>query len=447
MILKKNEKLEDGRYLLEFLVDRAAFDAAVSNVYHREAKKINIPGFRKGKAPRAIIEKMYGKEVFYEDAVNDIIPDKYAEAAKESALKIVGRPEIEIVSIDDEGVLLSAKVYVEPEFDIDGYKGLKATKTVAPVTDEEVDKEIQTVRERNSREIEVTDRAVQNGDKTVIDFEGFVDGQAFEGGKGEKYALTIGSGSFIPGFEDQIIGHNINDEFDVNVKFPEEYHEKSLAGKDSVFKVKLHSIANVEYPELDDDFAVDVSSFNTFAEYRADVKAKMEKRHDSEAERGVDEQLNKALAELVTVSIPEPMIEAEVDNSLNEYDSNFHRQGFSLEAFLKMTGQTIEQIRDQLRPMASERVKVRLALEKIVSKENIEVNDEEVENEYKAIVDAYGVDLDTVKNAIAVEDIKKDLAVRKAYDLVRDNAVITDVAPVEEVANETEDKKETEEDK
>lgn len=447
MILKKNEKLEDGRYLLEFLVDRAAFDAAVSNVYHREAKKINIPGFRKGKAPRAIIEKMYGKEVFYEDAVNDIIPDNYAEAAKESALKIVGRPEIEIVSIDDEGVLLSAKVYVEPEFDIDGYKGLKATKTVAPVKDEEVDKEIQTVRERNSREIEVTDRAVQNGDKTVIDFEGFVDGQAFEGGKGEKYALTIGSGSFIPGFEDQIIGHNINDEFDVNVKFPEEYHEKSLAGKDSVFKVKLHSIANVEYPELDDDFAVDVSSFNTFAEYRADVKAKMEKRHDSEAERGVDEQLNKELAELVTVSIPEPMIEAEVDNSLNEYDSNFHRQGFSLEAFLKMTGQTIEQIRDQLRPMASERVKVRLALEKIVSKENIEVNDEEVENEYKAIVDAYGVDLDTVKNAIAVEDIKKDLAVRKAYDLVRDNAVITDVAPVEEVANETEDKKETEEDK
>lgn len=447
MILKKNEKLEDGRYLLEFLVDRAAFDAAVSNVYHREAKKINIPGFRKGKAPRAIIEKMYGKEVFYEDAVNDIIPDNYAEAAKESALKIVGRPEIEIVSIDDEGVLLSAKVYVEPEFDIDGYKGLKATKTVAPVTDEEVDREIQTVRDRNSREIEVTDRAVQNGDKTVIDFEGFVDGQAFEGGKGEKYALTIGSGSFIPGFEDQIIGHNINDEFDVNVKFPEEYHEKSLAGKDSVFKVKLHSIANVEYPELDDDFAVDVSSFNTFAEYRADVKAKMEKRHDSEAERGVDEQLNKALAKLVTVSIPEPMIEAEVDNSLNEYDSNFHRQGFSLEAFLKMTGQTIEQIRDQLRPMASERVKVRLALEKIVSKENIEVNDEEVENEYKAIVDAYGVDLDTVKNAIAVEDIKKDLAVRKAYDLVRDNAVITDAAPVEEVANETEDKKETEEDK
>ncbi len=447
MILKKNEKLEDGRYLLEFLVDRAAFDVAVSNVYHREAKKINIPGFRKGKAPRAIIEKMYGKEVFYEDAVNDIIPDNYAEAAKESALKIVGRPEIEIVSIDDEGVLLSAKVYVEPEFDIDGYKGLKATKTVAPVTDEEVDREIQTVRDRNSREIEVTDRAVQNGDKTVIDFEGFVDGQAFEGGKGEKYALTIGSGSFIPGFEDQIIGHNINDEFDVNVKFPKEYHEKSLAGKDSVFKVKLHSIANVEYPELDDDFAVDVSSFNTFAEYRADVKAKMEKRHDSEAERGVDEQLNKALAELVTVSIPEPMIEAEVDNSLNEYDSNFHRQGFSLEAFLKMTGQTIEQIRDQLRPMASERVKVRLALEKIVSKENIEVNDEEVENEYKAIVDAYGVDLDTVKNAIAVEDIKKDLAVRKAYDLVRDNAVITDAAPVEEVANETEDKKETEEDK
>lgn len=429
MVLKKTEKLEDGRFLLEFLVDRATFDAAVSTVYRKQVSKINVPGFRKGKAPRTIIEKMYGKEVFYEDAINEVLPEAYAAAVEESALKVVGQPEIDVPSIDEEGVLVTAKVYVEPEFEIEGYKGLKAEKVIVPVSDEEVDHEIQTVRERNSREIEVTDRAVENGDKTVIDFEGFVDGVAFEGGKGENHTLTIGSGAFIPGFEEQIIGHNVGEEFDVNVKFPEEYHEQSLAGKDSTFKVKLHSIAVVEYPELDDDFAVDVSDFNTFAEYREDVKSKIEKRHETEAERSVDEALNKALAELVTVEIPAPMIESEVDNSVNEYDSNFHRQGFSLEAFLSMTGQTMEQIRDQLRPVAAERVKVRLALEKIVALENITASDEDIEAEYKSIVDAYGVDLETVKNAIRAEDLGNDIAVRKAYELVRENAVITETAP------------------
>lgn len=429
MVLKKTEKLEDGRFLLEFLVDRATFDAAVSTVYRKQVSKINVPGFRKGKAPRTIIEKMYGKEVFYEDAINEVLPEAYAAAVEESALKVVGQPEIDVPSIDEEGVLVTAKVYVEPEFEIEGYKGLKAEKVIVPVSDEEVDHEIQTVRERNSREIEVTDRAVENGDKTVIDFEGFVDGVAFEGGKGENHPLTIGSGAFIPGFEEQIIGHNVGEEFDVNVKFPEEYHEQSLAGKDSTFKVKLHSIAVVEYPELDDDFAVDVSDFNTFTEYREDVKSKIEKRHETEAERSVDEALNKALAELVTVEIPAPMIESEVDNSVNEYDSNFHRQGFSLEAFLSMTGQTMEQIRDQLRPVAAERVKVRLALEKIVALENITASDEDIEAEYKSIVDAYGVDLETVKNAIRAEDLGNDIAVRKAYELVRENAVITETAP------------------
>lgn len=429
MVLKKTEKLEDGRFLLEFLVDRATFDAAVSTVYRKQVSKINVPGFRKGKAPRTIIEKMYGKEVFYEDAINEVLPEAYAAAVEESALKVVGQPEIDVPSIDEEGVLVTAKVYVEPEFEIEGYKGLKAEKVIVPVSDEEVDHEIQTVRERNSREIEVTDRAVENGDKTVIDFEGFVDGVAFEGGKGENHPLTIGSGAFIPGFEEQIIGHNVGEEFDVNVKFPEEYHEQSLAGKDSTFKVKLHSIAVVEYPELDDDFAVDVSDFNTFAEYREDVKSKIEKRHETEAERSVDEALNKALAELVTVEIPAPMIESEVDNSVNEYDSNFHRQGFSLEAFLSMTGQTMEQIRDQLRPVAAERVKVRLALEKIVALENITASDEDIEAEYKSIVDAYGVDLETVKNAIRADDLGNDIAVRKAYELVRENAVITETAP------------------
>ena len=426
MDLKKNEKLEDGRVLLEFLVDRATFDEAVTAVYRREVGKINIPGFRKGKAPKSIIEKMYGKEIFFEDAINDIIPEAYTAAVEASGIKAVGRPEIDLVGIDESGVLLSAKTFVEPEIEIDGYKGI--TVTLPPVkeaTDEEVEAEIQTIRERNSREIEVTDRPVQDGDKAFIDFEGFVDGVAFENGSAQNQPLVIGSGSFIPGFEEQIIGHSIGEEFDITVTFPAEYHEASLAGKESVFKIKINSIAVVEYPELDDEFAADVSDFNTFAEYSADVKAKIQERHNNESERAKSDAVNDALATLVTAEIPAPMVDSEIENALNEYDNNFRRQGFSLESYLSITGQTLDQIREQLRPMCESRVKVRLAIDKIAELEAIEITDEELDEEFKAISEAYSVDLDTVKGAIRAEDLKKDIAGRKAFALVKDAAVVT----------------------
>lgn len=432
MELKKNEKLEDGRVLLEFLIDRPTFDEAVTAVYRREVVKINVPGFRKGKAPKSIIEKMYGKEIFFEDAINDIIPEAYTTAVDVSGIKAVGRPEIDIVTIDENGVLLSAKTFVEPEIVIEGYKGLNITvPAVKEATDEEVSAEIQTIRERNSREIEITDRPVQDGDKAFIDFEGFVDGVAFENGSAQNQPLVIGSGSFIPGFEEQIVGHSIGEEFDINVTFPTEYHEASLAGKEAIFKIKINSISVVEYPELDDDFAADVSEFNTFAEYSADIKAKIQKRHENENDNAKGEAINEALAGLVTDEIPAPMIESETENLLNEYDNNFRRQGFSLESYLSITGQTLDAIRDQLRPASIARVKVRLALDKIAELENIEVTEEELENEFKQISEAYSVDLDTVKGAIRAEDLKKDIASRKAFDLVKENAEITVAVEVE----------------
>lgn len=440
MELKKNEKLEDGRVLLEFLIDRPTFDEAVTAVYRREVVKINVPGFRKGKAPKSIIEKMYGKEIFFEDAINDIIPEAYTSAVEVSGIKAVGRPEIDIVTIDENGVVLSAKTFVEPEIQLEGYKGLGITvPAVKEATDEEVSAEIQTIRERNSREIEITDRPVQDGDKAFIDFEGFVDGVAFENGSAENQPLVIGSGSFIPGFEEQIVGHSIGEEFDINVTFPTEYHEASLAGKETVFKIKINSISVVEYPELDDDFAADVSEFNTFAEYSADIKAKIQKRHENENENAKSDAINEALAALVTEEIPAPMIDSETESLLNEYDNNFRRQGFSLESYLSITGQTLDAIREQLRPASVARVKVRLALDKIAELENIEVTEEELENEFKQISEAYSVDIETVKGAIRAEDLKKDIASRKAFDLVKDNAVITIAAEVAPEAEATEE--------
>ena len=302
MSLTKSEVIEKNRYELQFSVDKATFDAAVEKVYRKQVKSITVPGFRKGKAPRSIIEKMYGTGVFYEDAINDLIPAAYTEALKESAIEAVGQPEFDVVSIDENGLLLSAKVYVKPEVDIKDYFGIEVEKEVAPVTDEEVDKEIELVRERNSREIDVTDRAAELGDTTVIDYEGFCDGVAFEGGKGTDYALKLGSGSFIPGFEDQIVGKSIDEEFDVNVTFPTEYHAAELAGKDAIFKVKIHAITRVELPELDDDFAKDVSEFDTFDEYKADLKAKIEKRHETTAESAVENKLVETLIERLVAS-------------------------------------------------------------------------------------------------------------------------------------------------
>ena len=426
MSLTKSEVIEKNRYELQFSIDKATFEAAVSAVYRKQVKNIAVPGFRKGKAPRSIIEKMYGKGVFYEDAINDLIPAVYPEVLKEAALDTVGQPEFDIVSMDDNGVVMSAKVYVKPEVEIKDYLGIAVEKEVTPVTDEEVDKEIETVRERNSREIEVTDRAAEMGDTAVIDFEGFCDDVAFEGGKGTDYALKLGSGSFIPGFEEQIVGKSIDEEFDVNVTFPEEYHASDLAGKPAVFKVKIHALTKVELPELDDDFAKDVSEFDTFAEYKADMKAKMEKRHEASADSAVEEKLVEALIEKLEADIPEPMFEAETENFVRDYDNRLRSQGLDLNTFFKYTGQSLDTLREQMRPQAERQVKARLALEKIAALENVEVTEEDINGEYEKIASAYGIEVEQVKASIAPEAIAEDMKVQKAMELVKEKAVITE---------------------
>ncbi|MBO5946248.1 MAG: trigger factor [Clostridia bacterium] len=424
MSLTKSEAIEKNRYELQITIDKATFDAAVSAVYRKQVKSITVPGFRKGIAPRSIIEKMYGKGVFYEDAINDLIPEAYTEAIKEAALDVVGQPEFDVVSIDDNGLVLSAKVYVKPEVEIKDYLGIEVEKEVLPVTDEEVDKEIETVRERNSREIEITDRAAAMGDTTVIDFEGFCDGVAFEGGKGTDYALKLGSGSFIPGFEEQIVGKNIDEEFDVNVTFPAEYHAADLAGKAATFKVKIHAITSVELPALDDDFAKDISEFDTFDEYKADLKAKIQTRHDKAADSAVEEKLVEALIEKLEADIPEPIFVAETENFVRDYDSRLRSQGLDLNTYFKYTGMTLDSLREQVRPQAERQVKARLALEKIAALENVEVTDEDINGEYETIANAYGVELDQVKASIDSAAIAEDMKVKKAMDLVKEKAVV-----------------------
>lgn len=423
MALKSTTKVETNLYEIEFDVEKSVFDAAVEKVYRRDVKKINVPGFRKGKAPRAIIEKMYGKGVFFEDAINEIIPDAYEAAIKEADLQVVSRPVFDVVTIDDNGVVLKAKFYVKPEVSIKDYKGITVTKKVVEVTEDDINNEIEAARSRQSRTVDVEGRAVENGDIAVIDYEGFANGVAFDGGKGEKYNLTIGSGNFIPGFEEQIIGHNVGEEFDINVKFPEEYHSADLAGQDAIFKIVLHGIKVTELPELNDDFAKDMG-FETLDEYKADVKAKIEARNEKSAENSVEEQIINGLIEKLEAEIPAPMFEAETENFVRDYDSRLRMQGLDLNTFLKYTGQTLESIREQFKPMAERQVKTRLALEKIVELEGITASDEEAEAEYENLAKAYNMPAEDVKKYIRVEDIKADLCVKKAVELVKANANI-----------------------
>ena len=425
MSLLKAEKTENNLYTLEFSVDKAVFEKAVEEAYRKKVKKINIPGFRPGKAPRNIVEKMYGKGFFYEDAFNAVLPEAYDGALKESGIKAVSRPEIDVLSVDGD-VVFSAKVYVKPEVSIEGYKGIEVKRHVHEVTDEQVNAEIEMVRKRNSREIDVTDRPAEMGDIATIDYEGFCDGVAFEGGKGENHPLELGSHSFIPGFEEQVAGHSIGEEFDVNVTFPTEYHAKELAGKDAVFKCKIHAITKVELPELDDEFAKDVSEFNTFAEYAADVRAKLQKRNEEHAEREVDNALAEALMNKVVADIPEAMFETETENFIRDYDNRLRMQGLSLDMYFKYTGMNLEQMRQQMRPQAEAQVKTRLALEKIVELEGIKPTEEDIAAEYDRLVKAYNLELDKVKELVSEEDIAADMAVKLAMDFVRANAVVTD---------------------
>ncbi len=429
MSLKNQKNIGPNNYEFEISIDGATFSAAVDKAYKKSAKNITIPGFRRGKAPRAIIEKMYGRGVFYEDAVNDLLPAAYEEAAKEFGMEIVGRPEFEIDNIDDNGATIKVKVYTKPEMKLDGYKGVEATRTVTPVTDADVDAEVERVRARNSRMIDVTDRAAALEDTVDINYEGSVDGVPFEGGKADGHSLTLGSGQFIPGFEDQIVGHNIGDEFDVNVTFPEKYHAEELAGKAAVFKVKLNGIKFNEKPALDDDFAKDVSEFDTLAEYKADIRAKLEENNKKSADAAVDEQLVAAVVEKLEGDIPEVMYDAECENMVRDFDTRLRMQGMDLKTYFKYTGMDLDGLREQSRPQAERQVKTRLALETIAANEKIEASDDEIEEEFKRLSEAYGMEVDQIKAQIAPEALAEDIKVRKAVEFIRDNAKITDAAP------------------
>ena len=421
MSLIKKELTEKSGFTMEFSVSKEVYEKAEYEAYKKNVKSISIPGFRKGKAPKSIIEKYYGKGIFFEDAINACIPEAFEEAVKEAGLNIVGQPQFDVVSTDGD-IVLKAEGFVKPEVSIEGYKGIAVEKKVDEVKDADVDAEVESARKRNARTVEITDRAAAMNDIANINYEGSVDGVAFDGGKGENHDLTLGSGAFIPGFEEQIVGKNIGEEFDVNVTFPEEYHAKELAGKSAIFKTKLNSIKFEELPALDDEFAKDVSEFDTLDEYKADIKAKMVKRNEEKAEAEVENALAEALMEKLVAEIPEPMFAAETENYVRDYDSRLRQSGLDLATYFKYTGLTLEALREQMRPQAEKQVKIRLALEKIAELEALTVSDEEIEGEYTKISETYGVALDEVKKMIAVEDIKADMLVAAAMKFVKENA-------------------------
>ncbi len=428
-MLKEFSKKETNRYELVIKVDADKFNEAIKQAYLEKGKDILVKGFRKGKAPMSFIEKVYGESVFFEDALNIIYPIAVDEAITESKLEFVDdKIDFDLVSISKaEGVEFKIVITVKPEVEIDGYKGLKAEKVKAAVTDEEIEAEVNAVADRNSRMVTVEDRAAALNDTAVIDYEGFCDGKAFDGGKGESYSLALGSNTFIPGFEDQIVGHNVGDEFDVNVTFPEEYHSEDLKGKAATFKVKLHEIKVKEMPTVDDEFAKDVSEFDTLADYKADLKAKAMERKEKSAEADVENQLVEQLIELVKAEIPEAMIETRAKQSVEEFAYRLQMQGMDLSTYLKYMGSTIDAFKDTFKPQAEAQVKIRLALEKIAELEKIEIADEDLNAEFEKMAKDYNMEVDKIKASVPADELKKDLAVQKAMDIVKAAAVVAEV--------------------
>ena len=425
MKLVKNEKLEKSMVELQFSVDAETFRAAVDKAYKREGKKYNVPGFRKGKAPRAMIEKMYGADIFHYDAINDLFPENYEAAVKEAGLEVVGQPEVDVVSMSmDEGVVLKAVVPVKPEVTVGEYTGLKVTRKVTEVEDADVEAEITRMQERNGRMITREGKA-ENGDTADIDFEGFVDGVAFEGGKGEHYSLVLGSNSFIPGFEEQVVGHEAGEEFDVNVTFPEQYHAAELAGKPAVFKIKLHEVKYKELPALDDEFAKDVSEYDTLDELRASIRKEMEERNAKQADVQVENDLVDQVIATLEGEIPEAMYESRMDDMVRDFEYRLSQQGLKLEMYLQYMGQTLETFRASYKEQAEKQVKIRLALEAIAAKEKLEASDEDFNAEVKRIADQYKMEEDKVRELVDEKAVKADLAVNKAIDFIKEKAEIT----------------------
>jgi trigger factor len=424
----KVEQMEE-KNMVKLVIETTAeeFEKGLNEAYNKNKGKITLPGFRKGKAPRKMVEKFYGAEVFYEDAANAIIPEAYAEAAEESKLEIVSQPKIDVVQLEQgKPFIFSAEVAVKPEVELGQYKGVEVAKVDSEVTDEDIANELKKVQEQNSRTISVAERAVKDGDMTVIDFEGFVDGKAFEGGKGENYPLTIGSHSFIDTFEDQIIGMNIGDEKEINVTFPEEYHAEELKGKPATFKVKVNEIKEKQLPELDDDFAQDVSDFDTMDAYKESLVSQLKERKANEAKVKKEDEAMEKIIEAAKMDIPEAMINTQVNRMAEDFARRLQQQGLSIEQYFQYTGMTAEKIIDDMKPEALTRIKSRLVLEAIVKAENIEVSDDEVNAELQKMADMYKMELDKVKELMGeaeMKQVKEDLAVQKAVDLIVDTAV------------------------
>ncbi len=428
MSLKETKKLETNKYSLEIIVDGEKFREAIKEAYKKNGKKINVPGFRKGKAPLHMIETYYGVEVFYEDAMNLLYNDVVNEAIEESGLKTIeDKMDFELVSISKEdGVDFKITVTTYPEIEIGEYKGLKAEKPVVEVKAAEVNAELNAMADRNSRMVSVEDRAAKKGDTVVIDYEGFVDGVAFDGGKAESQNLELGSNTFIPGFEEQIIGKNIDDKFDITVTFPEDYGAKELAGKEAIFKINLHEIKVKELPEIDDEFAKDVSEFDTLKEFKADLKKKALERKQHAADEAVENELVEQIVESIKGEIPEAMFENRLNACVEDFAYRLQSQGMNLDLYLKYTNSTMDDFKKSFRPQAEMQVKYRLALEKIVELEKLTADEKDIEEHYKQLAENYGVEIDRVKAAIPQSEIEKDIACTKAIDLIKENAVLTE---------------------
>ena len=428
------ENLEKSMAKITITVDADAFEEAMVKSYNKNKKNISIQGFRKGKAPRKMVEKLYGPEVFYEDAANFAIPDAYEEAAKESGLEIVSRPEIDVVEIEKgKDFIFTATVAVKPEVTLGDYKGIEVEKKTVKVMAADVNAEIDKVREQNSRMITVENRGIKKDDTAVIDFEGFVDGEPFQGGKGEDYSLVIGSHSFIDTFEDQLVGKKAGEEVDVNVTFPEEYHEASLKGKPALFKVTVKEIKKKELPKLDDEFASEVSEFETLKEYKASVKKNLTERRKEEAKREKENEVVEKVVENITVELPEPMIDEQTQQMIQEFAGRLSSQGLSFDQYMQMTGMTVDALMGQMKPEAEKRIRTRLALEAIVDAEKIKATAKDIDKEIENMANMYQMEVDKIKEMIGdaeKEQIGKDLAVQKAVDFVVKNAV--EVEPAEE---------------
>ena len=428
MNLKTKNNTEINRYELMFEVTPEEFDNAVNAIYKKESRKLNIPGFRKGKAPRKFIEKYYGEEVFYDAAIDHVYRDMVNQAVENSELDVVAVTNVSIEEIGkDVGIQSKITVVTKPDVDIKDYKGIALNKEIAAVTEEEIENEIESVRERNSRMVEITDKPAEDGDTVVIDFDGSIDGVPFDGGQAENHELSLGSGQFIPGFEEQIVGHSIDEEFDVNVKFPEDYHSEDLKDKDAVFKVKIHEIKKKELPDVDDEFVKDVSEFDTLDEYKADIEKNLMEKKTQNAEAAMENDLVLEVVERLEAEIPHEMIHNELDEIINNMAQRLQSQGLTLETYFQYTGQKMEDLHRMYHPQAETQVKIRLALEKIGELEDIKATEEELEEELKKLAENYKMELEDIKKVISSEMLSADIVNKKTMEFLRDNAAITEL--------------------